>query len=67
MTPGRKLAYDFLNLPQHTQNSIARDLGLTRFEDEGHEEAFVRVAWFRRARIEGKMSAFRAAITKAMS
>jgi len=62
---GRKFAYDFLNLPHHTQLGILLDNGLvTQEEIRDNSIPFFTTAFFR-AKEQGKMDALVVAVNKA--
>ena len=61
MTPGRQLAYDFMNLPYHVKLKVLRDLGLI-ITDTG-DSTFVDA--FQCAREQEKIEALTAAVKDA--
>jgi hypothetical protein len=56
VSPSRKLAYDFLDLPRHVQMQIARAFGLPKEGDEGLRDAYLFRALFRLATETGKLA-----------
>lgn len=66
MTPGRRLVYDFLNLPYHVQMAIGRELELVDVGEtftKNDKEMFV--SWFAKAKREGKLDSLREKVSAA--
>lgn len=53
--PARRLAYRFLDLPDHVQTGIAQTLGLLQNDDKGQPSAEQFRRFFRRATANGKL------------
>ena len=56
VSPSRKLAYHFLELPWHVQKQIARTFGLPKEGDEGLQDDFLFRVLFRQATETGKLA-----------
>ena len=64
---GRQLVYDFMDLPTHVQNKIARELGLgEQGENEIDPDAHKR--WFHEIKLKGEgFEKLRELVTREMS
>jgi hypothetical protein len=56
MQPGRKLTYQFMELPHHVKLKIAQELKLIRDEDQGLRDADLYQRYFERAAEAGKLA-----------
>jgi hypothetical protein len=63
MTAGRRLAYDFLNLPHHVKLRIAAKFGFVSDPKASEQENYV--LWFRQAKQENKVEELRQEIADA--